>query len=174
MLTLNGAKIPGHNLKIRANFRIETKELSGMSSASDRSEEGIKPMTLTVTLEIPYKKTEDLTRLTTMSRSQDDNGNMTIYQIVNTIAEACKIREVTFTDNFNVAEHDQLNLWQVSFTLAEHRTIAEKNEQRQPQPTAVEQDAGNDVASTLPPPANDEEQLTGFKAVLKKWDDALA
>ncbi len=174
MLTLNEIRIPGHNLKVRSNFRIESKELSGMSSASDRSEEGIKPMTLTVTLEIPYKKQDDLTRLITLARSVDDNGSMTIYRIVNAIAEACKIREVTFTDNFNVAEHDQLNLWQVSFTLAEHRTVAEKNEQRQPQPAAVEQDAGNEVASTLPPPANDEEQLTGFKAVLKKWDDALA
>ena len=131
-------------------------------------------MTLAVTLEIHYKKPDDLTRLISIARSTDDNGNMTVYQIVNPIAEACKIREVTFTDNFNVAEHDQLKLWQVSFTLAEHRTVAEKSEQRQPQPTAVEQDAGNDVASTLPPPANDEEQLTGFKAVLKKWDDALA
>ncbi len=174
MLTLNNTKIPGHKQKIRANFRIETKELSGMSSASDRSEEGIKPMTLTVTLEIPYKKQEDLTRLIALARSVDDNGSMTIYQIVNPIAEACKIREVTFTDNFNASDHDQLKLWQVSFTLAEHRTVAEKNEQRQPQPAAVEQDAGNEVASTLPPPANDEEQLTGFKAVLKKWDDALA
>ena len=174
MLRLNETLIPGHNLKIRANFRIETKELSGQSSASDRSEEGIKPMTLAVTLEIHYKKPEDLTRLIALARSLDDNGKLTIYQIVNPIAEACKIREVTFTDNFNVAEHDQLKLWQVAFTLAEHRTIAEKTEQRQPQPTAIEQDAGNDVASTLPPPANDEEQLTGFKAVLKKWDDALA
>lgn len=174
MLTLSNIRIPGHNLKVRANFRIETKELSGQSSASDRSEEGIKPMTLTVTLEIHYKKPDDLTRLISIARSVDDNGNMTVYQIVNPIAEACKIREVTFTDNFNVAEHDNLKLWQVSFTLAEHRTVAEKSEQRQPQPTAVEQDAGNNVASTLPPPANDEEQLTGFKAVLKKWDDALA
>lgn len=174
MITLNNIRISGYKIKIRINFRIETKELSGMSSASDRSEEGIKPMTLTVTLEIPYKKQDDLTSLITLARSTDEAGKMTIYQIVNDIAKACKIREVTFTDNFNVAEHDTLNLWQVSFTLAEHRTVAEKNEQRTPQPTAVEQDAGNEVASTLPPPANDEEQLTGFKAVLKKWDDVLA
>ncbi|WP_420588183.1 DNA-binding protein [Bacterioplanoides sp.] len=174
MLTLNSARVLGHNLKIRANFRIETKELSGQSSASDRSEEGIKPVTLAVTLEIHYKNSDDLTRLIALARSTDDNGNMTIYQIVTPIAEVCKIREVTFTDNFNVAEHDQLQLWQIAFTLAEHRTVAEKSEQRQPQPTAVEQDSGNDLASTLTPPANDEEQLTGFKAVLKKWDDALA
>ena len=174
MLTLNGTKVPGHNLKVRANFRIESKELSGQSSASDRSEEGIKPMTLTVTLEISYKHSDDLTRLLSLARANDDNGRMTVYRIVNIIAEACKIREVTFTDNFTATEHATLNIWQISFTLAEHRTVPEKTEQRQPQPTAVEQNAGDAVATTKPPPTNDEEEFTGFAAVLKSVDDALA
>ena len=174
MMTLNGSEIPGNNLKVRANFRIETKELSGQSSATDRSEEGIKPMTLSVSTDIPYKRQSDLSRLVATARSVDDKGKLTIYLVVNPIAEACKIREVTFADNFNVAEHDQLNLWQVSFTLVEHQSIPEKTEQRQPKPAAVEQNAGENVESTIPPPANDEEQLTGFKAVLKSWDDALA
>ncbi len=116
----------------------------------------------------------DLTRLIAMVRSVDSSGSLTVYQIVNSIAEACKIREVTFADNFSVSEHDQLEMWQVSFTLAEHQTVAEKTEQRKPQPAAVEQTASNEVATTQPPPANDEEQYSGFKAVLKKMDDALA
>ncbi len=174
MLTLNNTRIPGNNLKVRANFRIESKDLSGQSSASDRSEEGIKPMTLTVSLNLPYKKPEDLSRLIAMARSVDGSGKFTVYRIVNNIAEACKIREVTFIDNVNINEHDQLNLWQISFTLAEHQTIPEKTEQRQPKPAAVEQEAGDQIATTLPPPANDEEQLTGFLGVLKTMDDALA
>ena len=174
MLTLNGTKIPGHSLKVRANCHIESKELSGQSSASDRSEEGIKPMTLTVNLEISYKHSDDLTRLLSLARATGSNGRMIVYRIVNTISEACKIREVTFTDNFTVTEHATLNVWQISFTLAEHRTVPEKTEQRQPQPTAVEQDAGENVATTQPPPANDEEELTGFLAILKKADEILA
>ncbi len=174
MLSLNNTRIAGHNLSVRANFRIESKELSGQSSASDRSEEGIKPMTLAVSLEIPFAKTNNLTGLVSLERATDDNGRMTGYQVVNDTAKACKIREVTFTDNFNAAEHNTLKLWQVTFTLAEHKTIPEKVEQRQPQPTATEQDAGDDVAKTLPPPANDEEELTGVLGMLKKFDDALA
>ena len=131
-------------------------------------------MTLSVTLEIPYKQASDLARVISTARSTDESGKMTVYRIVNNTAETCKIREVTFSDNFNATEHDTLNLWQVSFTLAEHKTVPEKTEQRQPQPTATEQTSGSAVTSTQPTPTNSEEQLTGFLAVLKQADDALA
>ena len=174
MLILNGVKVPGHNLTVRANFRIETKELSGQTSASDRSAEGIKPMTFSVTVEIPCNQPGDLGRVIALARATDDSGNMITYQIVNSTAEACKIREVTFTDQFNVTEQGQINSWQISFTLVEHRSIPEKIEQRQPQPVTTEQNAGEKVETTIPPPLNNEEQLTGFLGVLKKVDEALA
>ncbi len=174
MLILNGLKVPGHNLSIRANFRIETKELSGQTSASDRSAEGIKPMTFSVTLEIPCNEPGDLSRVIALARSTDDTGNMTIYQIVNTTAEACKIREVTFTDQFTIAEQNRINTWQIGFTLVEHRSIPEKVEQRQPQPVTLEQDAGENVETTTPQPNNSQEQLTGFLSILKKVDEALS
>lgn len=174
MLILNGIKLPGHKLTVRANFRIETKELSGQTSASDRSAEGIKPMTLSVTVEIPCNQPDDLGRVITLARATDDSGNMITYQIVNSTAKACKIREVTFTDQFNVTEQSQIKSWQISFTLVEHQSIPEKIEQRQPQPVTTEQSAGEKVETTLPPPLNNEEQLTGFLSILKKVDEALA
>lgn len=174
MLILNGVKVPGHNLSVRANLRIETKELSGQTSASDRSAEGIKPMTFSVTLQIPCNQAKDLSRVVAIARSTDDNGNMTIYQIVNDTAEACKIREVTFTDQFSITEQSAVQLWQIGFTLVEHRTIPEKVEQRQPQPVTVEEASDNNVETTVPPPVNNTEQLTGFLSILKKVDDALA
>ena len=174
MLILNGVKVPGHNLTVRANFRIETKELSGQTSASDRSAEGIKPMTFSVALEIPCNHPGDLGRVIALARSTDGSGNMTIYQIVNCTAEACKIREVTFTDQFTVTEQSRINSWQVGFILVEYRSIPEKVEQRQPQPVTVEQNAGQNVETTVPQPINNQEQLTGFLSVLKKVDEALA
>lgn len=174
MLILNGVKVPGHNLTVRANFRIETKELSGQTSASDRSAEGIKPMTFSVTMEIPSNQPGDLGRVIALARATDDHGNMTTYQIVNSTAEACKIRQVTFTDQFNVTEQGSINSWQISFTLVEHRTIPEKIEQRQPQPVTTEQSAGENIETTVPEPINNEEQLTGFLNILKKVDEALA
>ena len=174
MLILNGVKVPGHNLTVRANFRIETKELSGQTSASDRSAEGIKPMTFSVSLEIPCNQPGDLGRVIALARSTDSSGNMTTYQIVNSTADACKIRLVTFTDQFSVTEQSRINSWQVGFTLVEYRSIPEKVEQRQPQPVTVEQDAGPNVETTVPQPINNQEQLTGFLSVLKKVDEALA
>ena len=174
MLILNGVKVPGHNLTVRANFRIETKELSGQTSASDRSAEGIKPMSFSVSLEIPCNQPGDLARVIAMARATDDNGNMTTYQIVNDTADACKIRLVTFTDQFSVTEQSSLKIWQVGFNLVEFQSIPEKVEQRQPQPVTVEEASGENVETTVPPPVNNQEQLTGFLSILKKVDDALA
>ena len=61
MLSLNNYNIPGHFLNVRANFKIESKELSGQTSGSDRSEEGIKPCTLSVSLQISFDRAADLT-----------------------------------------------------------------------------------------------------------------
>lgn len=173
MLILNGEAVPGHNLTIRAAMRIETKELSGQTSSSARSSEGIKPMTFSVTAQIPRSKPKDLSKLIAMARSTDDHGDMMIHQIVNDTAQACKIREVTFTDQFTVTEQAAVQLWQVGFSLVEHRSIAEKIEERQPQPVTVEQPAGTTVETESPQTVNRKEQLTGMMGLIKKVDDAL-
>lgn len=176
MLILNGIKIPGHSMTVRANFRIASRELSGQTSASDRASEGIKPMTFAVSLQIPFTRDDDLTRLVAMAIATDDNGDMVVYQISNSTAAACKVRLVTFSDQFTVTEQNQINCWNIGFTLVEYQSIAEKVEQRQPQPVAVEQDDGTTTETTAPDADNetDEEQLTGFLKILKRVDEALA
>ncbi len=175
MLTLNNTRINGHNLTVRANFRIDSKELSGQGSATDRSEEGFKPMTLAVSLIIPYDQPNDLGRLMELARSTDSKGKQTVYNIVNNTAKTCKIRQVTFTENLTAGEDEGLRQWQVNFTLVEYRSVSEKTEQRRAKPAANAQVADSrTTTSTVPPATNRDEQLTGFMGVLKKLDEALA
>ena len=174
MLTLNNTTILGHSLNVRANFKIESKELSGQTSGSDRSEEGIKPCTLSVSLQIPFDKSANLTRLRELATAQTSTGNLQMYDIVNETAAAMKVRQVTFTDNFNVTEAGNLRAWQVSFTLVEHRSISEKIEQRQPQKIAQHQGTTGEIVGETTPPTNQDEQLSMAKRVLKQIDNALA
>ena len=174
MITLNSTRIPGHNLSVRANFRIETKELSGQTSSSTRSEEGIKPCTLSVSLQIPFDNNADLTRLRELATALDSAGNLKVYDIVNETAAAMKVRQVTFMDNFTVSQADNLKAWQVNFTLAEELSIAEKTEQRQPLKTAISQITGGETVGEIAPPTNQEEQLGLGMRILQRLDDALA
>ncbi len=174
MITLNSTRILGHNLSVRANFKIDTKELSGQTSSSDRSEEGIKPQTLAVSLVIPFNNSADLTRLVELARSTDSTGKLTVYDIVNETAAAMKLRQVTFMDNFSVAEIDGQKAWQVSFSLVEYRSIPEKKEERKPQKTAVDQSADGESVGEEPPPTNQDQQQGLVMRALTKLDEALA
>ncbi|AMO56548.1 hypothetical protein GZ77_03940 [Endozoicomonas montiporae] len=174
MILLNNNNLSGFNLTVRANFRIETKELSGQTSSSTRSEEGIKPCTLSVSLQIPFDNSADLTRLRELATALDSAGNLQVYDIVNETAAAMKVRQVTFMDNFTVSQADNLKAWQVNFTLAEYLSIPEKTEQRQPQKTASDQSADGETVGDVPPPTNQEEQQSLAIRILQRLDDALA
>ena len=172
MITLNGERLPGFNMTIRANFRLEDKDLSGQSSASDTAEAGIKPQVLSVSMQIRMKDAGDLSRLIAMARAQDDTGKRTVYDIVNPTAAAGNIRQVKFSENFSYVENDTTRAWQVNFTLREFQSVPEKIEQRQEQPTATEQTAeGETITSTEP--EEETVQYTGFKKILKNLDDKL-
>ena len=175
MIILNSIQLPGHNLSVRANFRIETRELSGQTSSSDRAEEGIRPCALSVSLQIPFDRAADLTRLRELATALNSAGNLQVYDIVNETAAAMKVRQVTFMDNFTVSEVDGHKAWQVNFTLAEYQSIPEKTEQRQPQKAAKDQSADDaDSVGEVPPPTNQEEQLGLGVRILQRLDDALA
>ncbi|WP_257274264.1 hypothetical protein [Endozoicomonas sp. SESOKO4] len=115
-----------------------------------------------------------MTKLRELATALDSNDNLKVYDIVNDTAAAMKVRQVTFMDNFTASETDGRNAWQVNFTLVEYLSIPEKKEQRKPQKVAVDQSAEGQPAGETTPPTNQEEQLTGAMAVLKKLDDALA
>lgn len=183
MIMLNGQKVPGHDVKVRANFRLEDKDLSGMSSATDTAEGGIKPQTLSVSLIIKFDDKADLTRLIAMARAIDEAGKRMVYDIYNESANAGNIRKVRFTENFNYTEADSQRKWNVSFTLRECESVPEKIEQRQEQPAATEQTAEGDTVGstategqtteTLSAPAPAAEMHGTVWQMMKKFDAIL-
>lgn len=177
-ILLNGTQIVGNRMKLTGSLKIEAADMSGQTSATDKSEKGFKPKTLTVAMTIPFKKVEDLQTLMRLAEGTEGGGQQTTYRIVNDTAQAMGIRQVTFTDGVSAREDDTLQQWIIQFTLTEKLSNPEKKEQRR---------AGNGVASQSAPgdgvagsngsavSGQDEapQELTGFEAVLKKVDNYI-
>lgn len=175
-LLLDGQQILGKRLKITANLRIESDDLSGQTSNSQTAHKGFKPKTLTVSLAIPFVDQVQLRSLMRLAEATAGGGQLHMYRIVNDTAAAFGIREVQFSDGVSAREDDILNQWLVQFTLSEKLSNPERVENRR---------AGNSVTSQSGPgspvggaPGGDgtgaPEELSGFERTLKKVDDWLA
>lgn len=176
-LLLDGQQILGKRLKITANLRIESDDLSGQTSNSQTAHKGFKPKTLTVSLMIPFVDQVQLRSLMRLAEATAGGGQLKMYRIVNDTAAAFGIREVQFSDGVSAREDDSLNAWLVQFTLSEKLSNPERVENRR---------AGNSVASQSGPGSavggaagggdgtGNPEELSGFERTLKKVDDWLA
>jgi hypothetical protein len=177
-LLLDGQQILGKRLKITANLRIESDDLSGQTSNSQTAHKGFKPKTLTVSLAIPFVDHVQLRSLMRLAEATAGGGQLHMYRIVNDTAAAFGIREVQFSDGVSAREDDILNQWLVQFTLSEKLSNPERVENRR---------AGNGVTSQSGPGSavgggaagggdgtGKPEELSGFERTLKKVDDWLA
>lgn len=127
-LVLSGKQIKGHDLKISVSLPLASEDVSGQSSKTAKIQKGDKAKTVSVGLQIKFLNAKDLTALVALAEAKDKAGARVIYQILERTANAMNIREVTFDNNFNVSEDATLELWTVSFDLAEHNSVAEKKE----------------------------------------------
>jgi len=179
-LLLDGLKVRGKGLKVAANLRIESDDMSGQTSNTDAAHKGFKPKVLTVSLMIPYVDREHLPQLMGWAQATAPGGQRKTYRIVNDTAEAFGIRQVEFSDNLSAREDDSLAAWRVQFSLTEKLSTAERVETRRPSNLVKQQSApGEAVASTATTTENSETpaapaELTGFEAVLKRLDESLA
>lgn len=177
-LLLDGQQILGKRLKITANLRIESDDLSGQTSNSQTAHKGFKPKTLTVSLMIPFVDQVQLRNLMRLAEATAGGGQLKIYRIVNDTAAAFGIREVQFSDGVSAREDDSLNAWLVQFTLSEKLSNPERVENRR---------AGDKVTSQSGPGSSvggaaagggdgtgNPEELSGFERTLKKVDNWLA
>lgn len=152
-LHLNGTAIKGHELKVEVSLPLESKDVSGQSSKTTRVEQGDKAKTVAVSLVIKFDNEKDLSALITLAEAKNGSAERMIYTILNRTANAMSIRQVQFDGDVRVAEHDSLQLWNVSFSLAEHNSVAEKKEARvekKKKPVTVQKAAGKTVASKTP------------------------
>lgn len=178
-LLLDGQQIIGNRMKVTANLKIESDDMSGQTSNTEKSHKGFKPKTLTVALMISYKDLPNLRTLMRLAEGTEGGGQLKTYRIVNDTAEAFGIRQVTFSEGVSAREDDSLAQWIVQFTLSEKLSNPEKVESRRAGNAVKSQSApGDGVAGTSAGTGADgssgaPQELTGFEAVLKKVDSYL-
>lgn len=175
-LLLDGQQVLGKKMKITANLRIESEDLSGQTSGSEKAHKGFKPKTLTVALQIAFVDHVQLKTLMRLAEATAGGGQLKTYRIVNDTAGAFGIRQVQFTEGVSAREDDTLNAWSVQFTLTEKQSNPEKVEQRRAANGVTKQSApGSGVAGagTEGEGSGSGAALTGFEATLKKLDNYL-
>lgn len=175
ILLLDGEQVQGKNLKVTANLKIESADLSGQTSNTDSAHKGFKPKTLAVTLQIPFVDGADLRNLMRLAESTGTGGQLKTYRIVNDTASAFGMRQVEFSEGVSARESDTLRAWHVQFTLSEKLSNPERVEARRPGQAVTQQGApGQSVtAPGAGEPGTPEQELTGFEATLKKLDNYL-
>lgn len=178
-LLLDGQKVNGKSLKVTANLRIESADLSGQTSNTDSSHKGFKPKALTVSLLIPYRDQTHLVDIMRLAEATADGGQLKTYRVVNDTAESFGVRQVQFSDTVTAREDDSLSAWRVQFTLMEKLSNPERVETRRPENQVQQQGGtGNGVAdpsvTSEIEPGTTAPELTGFEGVLKRIDDYLA
>lgn len=177
-LLLDGEHVRGKNLKVTANLRIESGDLSGQTSNTDSAHKGFKPKTLAVTLLIPFVDDTYMRNLMRLAEATATGGQLKTYRIVNDTASAFGVRQVQFSDGVSAREDDSQRAWLVQFTLSEKLSNPERVEARRAG-KAVTQQGAPGQAVTSPGAGEPGESgavgqaLTGFEATLKKLDDYL-
>jgi len=175
MLTLNSTAISLKGLRITASQELATEDASGQSSSTESAETGIKAKMLAVTGFILFVDEQQLTDLFKLAEATE-GGTRTTYRISNKTASALGIKQVKFASKIEAVEQETTRQWNVSFTLAEVRSVPQKKEERAPQVAAAQQGStgqGTVLADGNTPP-NTEPELTGIMAFLKKVDEGLA
>lgn len=169
-LLLDGQKVNGKSLKVTANLRIESGDLSGQTSSTESAHKGFKPKALTVSLLIPYRDHLHLVDIMRLAETTAAGGQLKTYRVVNDTAQAFGVRQVIFSDTLTAREDDSLSAWRVQFTLTEKLSNPERVEIRRPD-NPVQQQAGTGDSVAAPPAEPDAPELNGFERILKRVDD---
>ncbi|OAT46261.1 phage protein [Kluyvera georgiana ATCC 51603] len=174
-LALNGEAIPLKNMRVTLTQQFQDKDQSGQTSATTKSEQGVKGKELRVSGEIPFKARDVLSRVFELATATDSSGQRQKYRVAHEMARAVNFREATFTGTIDAPQQDGKMAWLVTFTLTEHISVQEKREARADgKTTAKKQTAGGAGTGGGQDAAEDEEKMTWFeRKVLKPVNNAL-
>lgn len=183
-LALNGKPVYLHNILMSVSVKREEKDMSGQKSSTKKTDKGVKAKELNVSGIIPYNRKEWLTDLFNLAEAEDGKGEQVKYRVSSITAEAVNMREVQFSNEVQAQELKEQLAWQISFTLREVNSVAEKKERRKPKPKAKAQGekapkAGNTTqtpqAKSETPQAQSEttQQNQKDESWSKKIDDIL-
>lgn len=173
---LDDYTVPDKNFRNTMNMRFETQELGAQTSATDTAHKGIKPKEFNISLSIPFKDKNHLTELIAIAQATKANGSLHVYDIVDELANAVKVRQVQFTDSFAAREDGSLKSWNIQFGLREYLSVPEKTEQRTETGAAAPQSAEGAVVTTEGGESEDDSLTpkTNFEKMLYKVDKALS
>ncbi len=176
-LLLDGQQVRGKGMKVTANLRIESADLSGQTSNTETAHKGFKPKTLTVSLMIPYVDADQMRSLMSLAEATESGGQLKTYRLVNDSAAAFGVRQVQFSDGVSAREDDTLSAWRIQFTLTEKLSNPERVESRRAAAGVNQQGAAGQAVgadgSAGSAGSTGGTGLTGFEAVLKRVDDYL-
>ena len=173
-MMLNSYKVPDQNRKVSLSSPIVSKDISGQTASTSKVDEGQKAQTITVSLTLNFKDNDQLADLQAVAKAKDEADKPVIYTIVDPLAKAMKIRQVIFVDTFRVTEGEG-QYWQISFTLSEHKSVAEKKEQRVTETTTTPQQSDattvtvSDSGTTTDEAPAELTSTESFLAALDRW-----
>lgn len=146
-LALDGKPI--HLLNFLATVKVsrEEQDMSGQKSSTKRSDKGVKAKEISITGLIPFRNKEWLRNLFLLAETSNSKGEQKIYRITNSSAEIINMREVQFSGDVSATEQN-VHGWNVSFTLKEVNSVAEKKEKRTKKPKVKVQKEKAPVAKT--------------------------
>ncbi len=178
MLVLSGVKIKLKGLKVSVSQDLNVEDKSGLSSSTDSAEVGNKGKIVSVSGLLPFSCRSHLSQIFSIAGAKNGDERTT-YRIVNRSAAAAKVTQVRFQGALRADEDSTLAAWSISFDLAEHISVAER-EQKKEKPKAAKQQtsegtetpAKEGATKTDAPPETIE--TSWLMEFLKSVDDALA
>ncbi|MCC8366013.1 hypothetical protein J8V57_06925 [Xenorhabdus sp. PB61.4] len=166
---LDGEAIPLKSLTVTPSVMFQDQDQSGQSSSTAVAEQGIKPKELRITGIIPFTEQKTLSRLFALAEAKD-NGNLKRYRVANLTAQAINFRIGTFTGTIDASKVDGKQAWQVTFTLREHLSVAEKRDSRATGSIQAKKQTGQGGAKA----GEDPDKLSWFeREVLKPINDGI-
>ena len=124
------------NIKVSVSAAFDRKSMGGQDSKTDVTDKGSKPKQISVSAQIPMDNCGDLKVLLLMAEELDAKDNPIIYDIVDEISYAMSIKKVIFVGSFKCQKNSSLQCFDVSFSLQEKQSIAERRELRKAVKTA--------------------------------------
>lgn len=170
-LKLDDYRVPGFGLKVGFTFKLKDEDASGETSSTATAKKGLKGKRLSVKVSLRYEHESQLRELMRVAEATQ-SGDGKKYTITNPTANAVGMRECTFSGDFKAEEDEALRKWNISFTLAEHKSVPELAESREPKKdTASTGSQGEEIGENQEPATP--EKLTWFETQLKKLDEKI-
>lgn len=141
--------VPGYGLTASLSIKLKDDDASGDSSSTAKASKGKKGKKLEVKTRIRFKDEADLAALFTRAEANED-GDGKIYAITNRTANAAGMRQGRFSGDVKADPQESLAVWEVTFTLAEHKSVPERAEEREEK--SATQAPQNDGAPVTPAP----------------------